>query len=87
MEFDDVSTAPPFNYFEIASQHVPNLAKDVNEKMMYIRNSGAKTIELYGHSLGAHVAGQAGRLFKEKMGVAVDEIFGKIIAVRYSNNT
>lgn len=52
------------------------MAQDLNEKLMFIRNNGAERIELVGHCMGAHVAGIAGRSFKQKMVDDIDVIVG-----------
>lgn len=52
------------------------LAQDINEKLQYVHNKGGHKIELIGHSVGAHAAGQAGRLFKKYTGNEVNRIVG-----------
>lgn len=63
-------------YGNVAEDHVPALAQDVYEKIVYIRKNGASRIELVGHNIGAHVAAQTGKLLKSKMEYTVDQIFG-----------
>lgn len=55
---------------------MPSLAQDLNEKLTYIRNNGAERIELIGHCMGAHIAGQAAKIFKENMEEDIDTIIG-----------
>lgn len=57
------------------------MAADVNEKLMYVRSKGSRRIELIGHCIGAHVAAQAGQLFRATTGDGVDKIIGKGIHV------
>ncbi|XP_037029928.1 calcium-activated chloride channel regulator 1-like [Bradysia coprophila] len=63
-------------YYQVATLHVPTMAADLNEKLMYVRRKGAGTVELIGHCIGAHVAGQAGKLFKRFTGTNIDKIIG-----------
>lgn len=63
---------------------MPRLAQDLYQKIRNIRKSGARgTIELIGHSIGAHVAGQTGRLLKRYAGFQLDQIIGKTIAKHF----
>lgn len=56
---------------------MPRLARDVHEKIAYIQKKGAQgAIKIVGHCIGAHVAGQTGKLMKNETGDTLDEIFG-----------
>lgn len=72
--FEDKSS----NYHIIAKTHVRFLAQDVNEKMQYVYRNGTEKIELVGHSIGAHAAGQAARHFLQNTGRKVDRITGTV---------
>lgn len=72
----DSDLQAPHEYFNIAYKLVPSLAEDLSRKIMFIRKNGAETIEFIGHGMGAHVAAQAGKLLKVKMGYTVDRIIG-----------
>lgn len=60
---------------------MPLLAQDIYEKIVYIRqNYGSQgAIELVGHSIGAHVAGQVGKLLKRQPEYELDRIIGKTL--------
>ncbi|KAJ6648497.1 Pancreatic lipase-related protein 2, partial [Pseudolycoriella hygida] len=65
------------NYNRVVEYHVPRLARDMFEKIVHIRKNGANgSIEIVGHSVGAHVAGQTGKLLKNETGYALDQIVG-----------
>lgn len=65
------------NYTNVVHHHVPLLAQDLYEKIVYIRQIGAQgPIEVVGHSVGAHVAGQTGKLLQKFNGNTLDKIFG-----------
>lgn len=64
-------------YYKVATKHVPTMAADLNEKLMYVRRKGAGRMELIGHCIGAHVVGQAGKLFKRTTGTNIDKIIGE----------
>lgn len=64
------------SYYKVATQHVPAMAADLNEKLMYVRGKGDGRLELLGHCVGAHVAAQAGKLFRRSTGDGIDKIIG-----------
>lgn len=66
------------SYFWIAENTVPEIAEDLTKQLIHIQEKGNREIELVGHSLGAHIAGQAGRLFKLETGKEIDSIIGKV---------
>lgn len=66
-----------FNYFDVAASYVPKLADDINKKIQHILQDRAGTVQIIGHSLGSHVAGQTGRLLKSETGKEIDLIIGK----------
>lgn len=74
----DISNIAPFNYYEVAMIHVGELAKDISKKIQYLQRDHGGEVQIFGHSLGAHVAGQTGRLFKSETGKEIDSIIGKI---------
>lgn len=68
-------------YEQVVKHNVPLLAVDLYEKIRYIRSEGlGGDIELVGHSVGSHVAGQAGDLLEEKRACIVKTIYGNIIS-------
>lgn len=71
-------------FYKVATQHVPTMAADLNEKLNYVRRKGAGRLELVGHCIGAHVAGQAGKLFRRTTGTNIDKIIGTEIYVTHS---
>jgi len=54
---------PNYNY--VAKTIVPKIAEDLTKVLIYVQNKGNGKFELVGHSLGAHIAGQSGRLLKQ----------------------
>ncbi len=68
----------------MAQYHVPLLAQDIFEKIVHVRDSGAKgNIEIIGHSVGAHVGGQTGKLLTNQTNYTLDQIFGKNILLDF----
>lgn len=65
------------NYYKVATQHVPNLAEDLCEKLIFAQEKGAARMELLGHCVGAHVAAQAAKLFSRRTGDGIDQIIGR----------
>lgn len=64
------------NTDKIGSYHVPQLAQDLSNKIGFIQRQSTNKIELIGHCFGAHVAGQAGRLYKQENGHGLHKIIG-----------
>ncbi|RWS15356.1 epithelial chloride channel protein-like protein [Dinothrombium tinctorium] len=61
------------NYNQICSYFVPELVKNVIEKLNSVKKAG-KSVEIIGHGIGAHVAGQIGRQVKDI--IKVERIIG-----------
>jgi pancreatic triacylglycerol lipase len=68
-------------YNDVVKKTVPEIAEDLTKELIYVQNKGNGKIELVGHSLGAHIAGQAGRLFKLNTGKKIDSIIGKVVYI------
>jgi pancreatic triacylglycerol lipase len=73
------------NYNNVAKNIVPEIAEDLTKELIYIQSRRNGKIELVGHSLGAHIAGQAGRLFKLYTGKKIDSIIGKVVRINMQN--
>ncbi|KAJ6639790.1 Pancreatic triacylglycerol lipase, partial [Pseudolycoriella hygida] len=72
------------DYVNVVQYHVPRLARDIFEKIVHIRKNGANgPIAIIGHGVGAHVAGQTGKLLKKETGYTLDKIIGLDPAVYY----
>lgn len=69
--------SPASGYYRVATMHVPVMAADLNEKLMYVRRRTGGRIELIGHCIGAHVVGQAGKLFRSTTGTNIEKIIGR----------
>jgi len=65
-----------FNYFTIITNTLPKVAKDLAKAVHYIKENTNGPVELVGHSLGAHLVGQAGRQYKELYGEPLDRVIG-----------
>ena len=66
-------------YDHVVENVVPKVAVDVFKLLEFLKTRGCRSrnIGMIGHSLGAHIAGMAGRIFKQVCKSSVNIIIGE----------